>query len=599
MKNQNEEIQILSHDEEAHLNSNNNNSDQISYGNSHMHINNNIESTNKNIVGNLNIAQLKQNSNTNPAINQNMNYHRFHINPNSLRIRNADPNNQNQNYPRPFYPHQHQHHQNQHDFTNPKFLFYFVLGIIKMVNYRILKTFSGFTSTLDMYINKSKLNPYITRFIHSKQIIIIIYTLNIQYLFYSIQKISFLDILNKTTLKLFIFSVIGLIIHYCFYKHKLFVENDEELEKFVSKRNPEIKKGKCEYCNVIRVCRSIHCPFCNKCVKKYQLHSDWFNICIGGANELLYAVVLFFANLYYFMSTIIIWYYILVRSDLLNYLILIFSIFGIIGIYFLFNSLKFLYSFIFDHLLVNLTVYEKMNQRRLTYLWKGDQMNSFFNPFDKGLRRNIEEMFINLFDVNIYSQYKNLSCNNDLSEIIEDEKTEQPKDEFYVYNEFNAFKMMLKLTEHFDPFISNKGNIYKFVDGKEIINWNRLMIFTAFDIINCPFKESMVNRAKMMLKQREMYLQNMQKLNQNKIKNNNDENKNKENIEVIDKDEINNNENNKIEIENNNENNNEDKDNQENKENKEYKDNNDNSDNKEENENNRIDENNDNEKENL
>ena len=579
MKNQNEETQILSHDEEAHLNSNNH-SHQISYGNSTDNNDNKIGS------GNLNIEQLKQNNNNNLADNQNLNHQHqhHHLNTNRFRIRNFDPNNQNQNFPRPFYPHQHQHqHQHQHDFSNPKFLLYFVLGTIKMTNYRIMKTFSAFTSTLDMYIGKSKLNPYIKRFLHSKQILILIYTLNIQYLFSSIQKIHFLDSLNKTTLKLFIFSVIGLNIHYLFYSNRLFVENDEELEKFVLKRNPEMKKGKCEFCNVLRLCRSSHCPFCNKCVKKFQLHSDWFNICIGGNNELIYAVALFFANLYFLMSNIIIWFYILVRSDLLNYLVLIFSLFGILGIYFIVNSLKFLYSFVFEELLVNITSYEKMNQRRLTYLWKGDQINSFYNPFDKGIKRNIEEMLVNLFDVNIYSQYKNLSCNNDLSEIIDDETIEQQQDEFYVYNEFNAFKMMIKLTEHFDPFVSNKGNIYKFVDGKEIINWNRLMIFTAFDIINCPFKENMVNRAKMMLKQREMYMQNMQKYNQNRMQKNNDENKNKENIEAIDKDE--NNDNNKIDIDDKNENENNNEENKENNDNKGESD--------------KIDENNDNEKEKL
>ena len=578
MKNQNEEIQILSHDEEAHLNSNNH-SHPISYGNATDNNNNNIGNDN------LNIEQIKQNNN-NPANNQNLNHQHqhYHINTNRFRIRNFDPNNQNQNYPRPFNPHQHQHqHQHHHDFTNPKFLLYFVLGIIKMTNYRILKSFSGFTSTLDMYIGKSQLNPYIKRFFHSKQILILIYTFNIQYLFSSIQKIHFLDSLNKTTLKLFIFSVIGLNIHYYFYSNRLFTENDEELEKFVSKRNPEIKKGKCEYCNALRLCRSSHCPFCNKCVKKFQLHSDWFNICIGGTNELIYTVALVFANLYFLMSNIIIWYYILVRSDLLNYLVLIFSLFGIIGIFFIVNSLRFLYSFIFEELLVNLTVYEKMNQRRLTYLWQGDERNSFYNPFDKGIQRNIEEMLVNLFDVNIYSQYKNLSCNNDLSEIIDDETREQQQDEFYVYNEFNAFKLMIKLTEHFDPFISNKGNIYKFVDGKEIINWNRLTIFTAFDIINCPFKENMVNRAKMMLKQREMYMQNMQKYNQNKMQKNNEENKNKENIEVIDKDE--NNDKNKIDIDDKNENENNNEENKENNDNKGESD--------------KIDENNDNEKEKL
>jgi carbon starvation protein CstA len=152
-------------------------------------------------------------------------------------------------------------------------------------------------------------------------------------------------------------SIIILYVHYYFFKHKLFLEKDEELEKFIIKRNPQIKRGKCEQCDLLRVMRSFHCIFCGKCTKKYQLHSDWFNICIGSNNELLYSLTLCFTILYYFISNIIFWYYLLVRNDLLNNLAFIFTIFAILGIYIIFNSFKFLYSFIFENLFVNLTIY--------------------------------------------------------------------------------------------------------------------------------------------------------------------------------------------------------------------------------------------------
>ena len=75
---------------------------------------------------------------------------------------------------------------------------------------------------------------------------------------------------------------------------------------------------------------------------------------------------------------------------------------------------------------------------------------------------------------------------------------------------------MLKLNEHFDPLISSKENIYKFVDGKEIINWNRLYIYTIFDVINSPFKDTMLKQAKFQIKQSEMYLNKMKNYNMNK-----------------------------------------------------------------------------------
>ena len=228
----------------------------------------------------------------------------------------------------------------------------------------------------------------------------------------------------------------------------------------------------------------------------------------------------------------------MVRPDLLNYLLLIFILSGILGIYILFNTLKFLYLFIFEIIFVNLTLYEYQNTRRIMYLWTDERRNHFFNPFNKGLRRNIEEMFINLFDIDIYSDYKNF-INQNLSEIIDDEKMNQEEEEINEFDEIGTYKMMIKLVEHFDPFITSKGNIYKFVDGKEIINWNRLIIFTPFDIINCPFKEMMINKAKMVIKQRELNLKTINQNNQGSeifdtINNEEIENKNENNDNNID-----------------------------------------------------------------
>ena len=202
---------------------------------------------------------------------------------------------------------------------------------------------------------------------------------------------------------------------------------------------------------------------------------------------------------------------------------------------------------------------------------------SIFNPFNKGLQRNIEELFVNTFDINIYSDYKNFACQN-LSEIIDDDKINMKEEPLSYNDDIGAFKLMIRLSEHFDPLITSKGNIYKFVDGKEIINWNQLVIFTAFDVINSPFKDAMIKQAKYTLKQRELYLESL-KNNANKENNKNKNNEDGETIEIID-----NNEN----LENN--------ENQENKENQENQENQDNNDNKEENNNNNNENDNDNEK---
>ena len=519
MKNLNEEAEILSHDEKIQLNSgsgNNPGENVNSYNSTQLEVNNSNQN-NK-----IDISNFGKNNNK-----------KYHITINNNTVNHMNRHGIN--------VHQHQHHhQHNHDFSNPRFLYYYALGYLKYGDFFIQKFFSGVTSSLDMAIRNSSFSPAVKNLIHSKQIFLLIYIINIQYLLSSVEKITFLNFLNQNTRTLMILSIILLYLHYFFFNQKLFIEKDEELEKFIMKRNPQISKGKCEECGLLKIMRSSHCLFCDKCVKKFQLHSDWFNICIGANNELLYAITLFFINLYFFVSNLILWYYIIFRTDLLSYLAFIFTLFALAGVYITFISGRFLYKLLFECLFVNLTWYEKNNIRRLNYLFRDPYGRSVFNPFNKGIQRNLEEMLINMFDINIYNDYKNYNC-QDLSELIEEDKTKKEEEEFNRFDDMSSYRLMIRLVEHFDPLITSKENIYKFVDGKEIINWNRLMLFTVFDIINSPFKDMMVKQAKYHIEQRENFLKeknkNMKKEEDEKIdeSENNEDNK-EENKEKINED---------------------------------------------------------------
>jgi hypothetical protein len=201
---------------------------------------------------------------------------------------------------------------------------------------QIIQKFSGVCTSIDIYIKDSNLHPNIKRFLNSKQILLIIYIFNIQFLLFIIEGISFLNFLNKLSLNLMTLSTIGLYAHYYFFNQKLFLEKDEEMEKFIIKRNPQMKKEKCQFCDILKVMRSNHCIICNKCVIKFQFHSELYNICIGANNELLYALTLILNNGYIFFSNIIFWYYITYREDLLNYLFLLYFLFALLEyIYFI------------------------------------------------------------------------------------------------------------------------------------------------------------------------------------------------------------------------------------------------------------------------
>ena len=174
MKNQNEEAQILSHDEEAHLKS----------SDSSNNIEGNLNQA-KNISNNLNIEEIKQNNNISTATANN-NHNGADT---ELKQKNFDAQKRYHVNPGQYNPH-HRHAHN-HDFTNPKFLFYLAVGVIKMTNNQIMQLFSGFTTTLDRMIYASKIPSMCKRILHTKQILLLVYMINVQYLLYSVQSIFF------------------------------------------------------------------------------------------------------------------------------------------------------------------------------------------------------------------------------------------------------------------------------------------------------------------------------------------------------------------------------------------------------------------------
>ena len=195
MKNLNEEAEILSHDEKIQLNSGSGNNPGE---NVNIHNSTQLEVNNSNQNNNIDISNYGNNNNK-----------KYHITMNNNTVNHMNKHGIN--------VHQHQHHQHNHDFSNPRFLYYYALGYLKYGDFFIQKFFSGVTSSLDMAIRNSSFSPAVKNLIHSKQIFLLIYIINIQYLLSSVEKITFLNFLNQNTRTLMILSIILLYLHYFFF----------------------------------------------------------------------------------------------------------------------------------------------------------------------------------------------------------------------------------------------------------------------------------------------------------------------------------------------------------------------------------------------
>ena len=193
MTNHSEEIEKLSYEEETHFNSNDN-FNKMSEGDS----NENLYTNKKNKINN-------QNQNLNEEINKSSEQNGIENNNNiniDSKLKNFAPNQHLKNYGQPFnHNHmlEHYYHQN-HNFRNPKYIFYFILQYLKIINQQIQQFYGGLCLTLDMFIRNSNYHPLIKKILHTKQILLLIYIFDIQYLLSSIENIYFLKFLNKIIL---------------------------------------------------------------------------------------------------------------------------------------------------------------------------------------------------------------------------------------------------------------------------------------------------------------------------------------------------------------------------------------------------------------
>ena len=172
-----------------------------------------------------------------------------------------------------------------------------IKGIFHWAEEYLLEFFNGTVSSFDMIIANSDFNPHIKRLLHAKQLLFLVFVLNTLYLLTSLDNSSFITYCIYISL-LGMFIAISMLIIHSYVTESLYLKKDEELEKYVSEKNPEIKNNYCHCCDLIKCMRSFHCMYCNKCVIKFNFHSDWFNLCVGGSNELLYIITFSFVLLF-------------------------------------------------------------------------------------------------------------------------------------------------------------------------------------------------------------------------------------------------------------------------------------------------------------
>ena len=188
MKNINEEIEILSH-EEDHLDSNLNNNGRKISGDSDENLSQN---KGENINQNLNIEETRDNNNifqSQSQGEQNKSNSGSDME-NKFKLKNFEPEKHYKNYGQSHHHHMH-HHNHQHSFFDPKYLVLFIFAYVQMINRRIQHMFSGICMALDMKVRQSKFHPIIKRIIHSKQLLLCIYIINIQYLLSNVEKFVF------------------------------------------------------------------------------------------------------------------------------------------------------------------------------------------------------------------------------------------------------------------------------------------------------------------------------------------------------------------------------------------------------------------------
>lgn len=389
----------------------------------------------------------------------------------------------------------------------------------KIVDDFITQFYSGMTMSFDMIIKDVEMSAILKKIFHAKQILFYVFHLSNFMFIYSNFNIEYnsdneevinnpgIVMIKKRSYYIFL-TVCSLILFFILLLklrpiEEMYLSRNEEMEKFILSKNNELINNQCQVCKVTRCMRSVHCQLCNRCVTKYEMHSDWFHICIGSINCFLYTVIILLLNVYFLITLFLIGlqifyfekesvFYDLSRKEFL------FHSWFIVSIYLCIKMLRFTYDFIYMGLVKNLTDYEGYNWRRLPYLW-GSMRKDYFNPFDKGWIANLKEVWLSFLNPSIKLREKislrlnanenltgrsNISSNNEIPDdiMILDLKDSDNQSE-------GEMKNLEKATEPFTP--SDNSVIYRQFNGdkNDIINWTKIRLYTVFDLKNSPFRE--------------------------------------------------------------------------------------------------------------
>ena len=410
------------------------------------------------------------------------------------------------------------HHQCHHHQQLPSYYKWIVplgtiLGMIRYADQYVSTLVDSLANSFDIIIASSNFHFIIKRILHSKQLLFFIFLVNTHYLMTSVNNPNFLYLAITFSLYLMLLFISILIIHDIVDKTK-FLSPDEELEKYITSINPELKNSKCEKCEVIKTMRSVHCPICNRCIKKFNFHSNWFNLCVGSSNELLYFITFSFVIVYLTWGLLTLIYDIFL-SSLCDGNQFNFHLWFIIFIYVYYKGISFSID-ISKNILNNITQYERFNQKRLNYLFK-DLSKRYYNPFNNGYTSNIYELLINM--VSCYNKNKRMEIKGNIplptvdeESALNESKNNQVQQEQNVpgmvpFGDITAYRMFIKLGDGYSPFISSQGNVVKRVDQGEIINWNFTRMYTVFDLIHSPFAQILIKNAKYELENYEKVVQ--------------------------------------------------------------------------------------------
>ncbi|XP_044507015.1 probable protein S-acyltransferase 1 [Mangifera indica] len=146
-----------------------------------------------------------------------------------------------------------------------------------------------------------------------------------------------------------------------------------------------IKVKFCETCLLYRPPRASHCSICNNCVQKFDHHCPWVGQCIGIRNYPFFICFISFATILCIYVFVFSWKNIL-RQEGSLLTVMTEDILSVILIAYCFVTVWFVGGLTVFHIYLmcsNQTTYENFRYR---YDRKG-------NPFNKGVARNLEEIF--------------------------------------------------------------------------------------------------------------------------------------------------------------------------------------------------------------